>query len=437
MNVCPECFQNETLKRRLVEIRPRFPSSEKCRFHPTLKAVPLGEVGAIVDPAFRANYGFGRWMFDQEEGDDLRFIIQDMTGATEEAVVDSLVDWLVENDSYWPPDGEEAFYATDRNYVPIPLDGWRHSILWERFREAILHRQRFFNDRAKGFLDEIFDGIQHQADVSGRPTFYRTAPEDGTILYRARVVADEAAFRQISENPSGQMGTPPPALRRQGRMNAAGIPVFYGATERDTAVAELRPAVGARIAVAAFRSRRPLHVLDLTRFDRPGKRLDILSKNHAKRTTQWAFMQSFALEISKPILPGDEHLEYVPPQVVAEYLTSQPIRWRGNEVTPDAVMFRSAQRDGGRNIAIMGDAAKVLGATSAGGEHGDNRPAESDDLDYLDFVSPLTPRDNPGLEYVDGSIELVTVRSATYSIAVQNVLSDDVLSLPDVDEDRF
>ncbi|WP_162239465.1 RES family NAD+ phosphorylase [Aureimonas sp. Leaf324] len=317
------------------------------------------------------------------------------------------------------------------------MDGWRHSVLWERFREAILHRQRFFNDRAKGFLDEIFEGIQHQSDVSGRPTFYRSSADDGLIIFRARVVADEAAFRQIAKNPAASMGTPPPSLRRQGRMNAAGIPVFYGATERDTATAELRPAVGARIAVAAFRPQRPIHVLDLTRFDRPGKRLDILSKNHAKRATQWAFMQSFALEISKPVLPGDEHLEYVPAQVVAEYLTTQSVRWRGTDVTPDAVMFRSAQRDGGKNIAIMGDAAKVAGATTTVPEREGSRSTEPDDLDFYDFTSPLAPRENPGLEYVDGSIELVTVRSATYSVGVQHVSLGDADSPTGADEDRF
>lgn len=161
MNVCPECFENRTLKRRLVEIRPGFSDEERCELHPTRKAVPLEEVGKIVEPALRANYAIGDWMFDHQEGDDLHTVVNETTGADDDRVINALIGWLIENDDYWPPDGGEPFFADDQTYVPIRLDGWRHGALWRRFREAILHRQRFFNDPAKEFLAEIFDGIQN------------------------------------------------------------------------------------------------------------------------------------------------------------------------------------------------------------------------------------------------------------------------------------
>jgi hypothetical protein len=71
VNVCPECFENAILQRRIKEIRPQFPHEDKCDVHPNRKAVPIAEVGRIVDPALRANYGIGEWMFDHQEGDDL------------------------------------------------------------------------------------------------------------------------------------------------------------------------------------------------------------------------------------------------------------------------------------------------------------------------------------------------------------------------------
>ena len=286
MNVCPKCFDNPTLKRRLVEIRPGFPDGEKCQFHPTRKAVPLDEVGKIIEPALRANYGIGEWMFEHQEGDDLYTVVNETTGADDDHVITALIAWLIDNDDYWPPDGEEAFFAEDQTYVPIRLDGWRHGALWRRFREAILHRQRFFNDPAKAFLAEIFDGIQNQSDIDNKPAFYGLSPGDEPLFYRARVVADEQAFQSIAKDPAAQMGPPPPPLRRAGRMNAAGIAVFYGATERDTAIAELRPAVGSLISLAAFHVRRPIYVLDLTRFTRAGKQLDIFAKNQMVRATQ-------------------------------------------------------------------------------------------------------------------------------------------------------
>jgi len=374
MNVCPECFENSTLKRRLIEIRPRLPDGENCDFHPSRKAIPIEEVGKIVEPGLRANYAIGGWMFERQEGDDLHTVINETTGADDDRVIDGLIGWLIDNDDYWPPDGEEAFFADDQSYVPIRIDGWRHGATWRRFREAILHRQRFFNDPAKAFLAEIFNGIQNQSDINNKPAFYRLAAGDDQLFYRARLVTDEEQFRAIAKDPAGQMGPPPGNLRRAGRMNAAGIAVFYGATDKETAVAELRPAVGSLITVAAFRVHRSIHVLDLTRFTRAGRQLDIFAKNQMVRATQWAFMQSFASEISQPILPGGEHLEYVPAQVVAEYLTDQPVRWRREEVTPDAIMFRSAQRQGGKNIAVMGDAATICRTTPTASE--DAAPAK-------------------------------------------------------------
>ncbi len=437
MNICPACFDNPALKRRLTELRPKFPSSEKCQFHPTRKAVPLEEVGKIVEPALRANYAIGEWMYDHQEGDDLHTVVNDTTGADDDRVIQALIDWLIENDEYWPPDGEAAFYAEDQTYITIRLDGWRHGALWRQFREAILHRQRFFNDPAKAFLAEIFDGIQNQSDIDDKPAFYRLSPGDEPLFYRARLVADEDAFREIAKDAAGQMGPPPATLRRAGRMNAAGIAVFYGATEKETAVAELRPAVGSLISMAAFRVHRPIHVLDLTRFTRAGRQLDIFAKNQMVRATQWAFMQSFASEISQPILPGDEHLEYVPAQVVAEYLTNQPLRWRGSEVTPDAIIFRSAQRDGGKNIAVMGDAATICRAAPPVADGAVLAKRPDSDFDILDFASPLLEASNAGLEYVDGSVELLEVGSAVFATNTHYASPSTDLSVAGLDEPDF
>jgi hypothetical protein len=419
LNVCPECFGNTALKRRLVEIRPSFPDRERCDFHPRRKAVPLDEVGRIVQPALRANYAIGEWRFDEYEGDDLYTVVRDTTEAEDDAVAEGLADWLVANDFYWPQDGGQPFFHTDQAYVRMRIEGYHHSSLWRRFRESILHRQRFFNGPAKDFLAEIFEGVQNQSDVENKPAFYRLETEPETVLYRARIVSDEAAFAEIAKDPAKLMGPPPPGMRRAGRMNAAGIAVFYGANEKETAVAELRPAVGSLISVATFRIRQPIHVLDFSRFKGPGRRLDIFAKNQAARAAQWSFMLSFASEISQPILPGDEHLEYVPAQVVAEYLTNQPLPWHGEEVTANAIIFRSAQRMGGRNIAIMGDAGRVVAVTTGPPERATAK--RHDETDLLAFPSPIPKTAAAGLEYVEGSLELLLIGSATYTLSNQRV----------------
>ena len=414
MNVCPKCFSNSILERRITEIRPSFPDGQKCDLHPNRKGVPLEEIGKIIDPALRGNYTIGEWMFDHQAGDDLYTVVSETTGAEEDEVISSLVSWLTENDTYWPQDGEEAFYADDQSYVRLKPDGWHHSSLWRRFREEILFRQRFFSETARELLRDIFDGIQNQTDIAGKPAFYRLDPEDGMELFRARLIGGDADYKEIAADPASRMGAPPAHLRRAGRMNAAGIAVFYGATDTDTAIAELRPAVGAFVCIATFKLRRPLHVLDLTRFTRPGKQIDIFAKNQVKRSTQWAFMQSFSNEISKPILPGDEHLEYVPAQVVAEYLARHPMKWRGEEVAVEAIIFRSAQNPSGKNIAIVGDAAEAIRSDDAGHSFSPSPSSNTTDFDIFEFATMPRHPPTPGLELDGKSLTQFEITAARF-----------------------
>jgi len=52
---------------------------------PSRKAVPLEEVGKM-EPALRANYAIGEWMFESQEGDDLYTVINETAGADEDQV---------------------------------------------------------------------------------------------------------------------------------------------------------------------------------------------------------------------------------------------------------------------------------------------------------------------------------------------------------------
>jgi len=230
------------------------------------------------------------------------------------------------------------------------------------------------------------------------------------MLYRARRVSDHEQARGFAGKEGLELGPPPEKLRAAGRMNAAGIGAFYGALDQATCIAELRPAVGSLVCLGAFRPCRPIHVLDLTRFVRPGREVDIFAKNYLSSTTQWAFMRSFAVEISQPILPGDEHLAYVPAQAVAEYLTNQPVPWRGGEQMIEGLVFRSAQHKGGRNLVLFNDAGLVrteeevptaLGA--APGLH----PAGVPSL-------PARRQRHPALTYVPDSLKVVRITSADY-----------------------
>jgi len=358
--LCPQCFGNRGLRRRIIEIRPKFPD-EKCDFHPTLKGVPVQEVTKIIDEVFRSNYGFAERTYDGEAGDGLETIIYDLTGADEHNVVRAVIDQLIEDDDYWPPDGGEAFYHEDVNYERDDFALSTHSRLWDEFRDSIVHGQRFFNLSAKDLLKEIFDGVHLQRNTSGLGPVYMIEPgKDQASFYRARVTETKPVRQEIAQDIAGKLGPPPARSRRAGRMNPAGISTFYGAFDFETCITELRPTIGSCVTGAKFAITEPLCVLDTTQFRAPPKELNIFARDRIRRAAQWRFMRRFMDEIGQPISPTDEHLDYIPTQAVAEYLLyHHEFSFAGKSGKIEAIIYRSAQNPKGKNIAVLGGAAQV------------------------------------------------------------------------------
>jgi hypothetical protein len=138
----------------------------------------------------------------------------------------------------------------------------------------------------------------------------------GSSVYRARTHSQGKAPSCARE-----LGPPlPREARNSNRLSPAGIPVFYGALDRDTARAEAAASSTGRshITSGRFELRGDLTVIDLASdrvlpsiFDE--ERRDLLWKT-------W-FLREFVKDVSKPIKKdGAEHIDYVPTQIFTEYL---------------------------------------------------------------------------------------------------------------------
>lgn len=411
MNVCPDCFAVTGLKRRIIEIRK---DQEPCRcdFHPTKKGVSIEAVAAIVDPVFRDNYGGGPHdpYSIGPAGDELVDVIQELAQPDDWTVVEALRDALIEADDYWPGDGEEAFYDEDYRYH---ADIWTAALeaparLWRDFRRSLLHGQRFFNIEARDQLAEIFGGVHQQRDQQKQGPVYMISPGEAQgRFFRARVANDADQRERIAANIARELGPPPERKRRAGRLNPAGVVGFYGAFDPQTCVAELRPAVGAVVVAAEFAISEPICVLDTTLFEAKPKEADLYATNAQARAAQWNFMQSFMLEIAQPISPGDEHLDYLPTQAVAEYLNKHHrFTFAGEERTIDAVIYRSAQHPEGKNIVLLGEAARV------GLPPGVEPEAEDDLGDWVSLTRPVRPKAR--ILPVEGSLVKLKVSGASF-----------------------
>ncbi|GLK68915.1 hypothetical protein GCM10008179_25530 [Hansschlegelia plantiphila] len=432
--MCPKCFDDAGLERRLIEIRPDFPD-EKCDFHPTMKGIPVEDVANIIDDVFRNNYEIGQYRnYDGEyEGEDLESILYELTGASDHQVVSVLAKQLVDDDPYWPPDGDEPFYSDQLGYVKSQSAFAGHSRLWDEFRASIVHGQRFFNDRARELLSEIFDGIHLQRGMKAQSPVFEIRPGDPlSSVMRVRAEDDHNERQTIRSNVPRHLGAPPSRKRRAGRMNPSGITAFYGAFELETCIAELRPTVGSFVVGARFDIIEPLWVLDTTRFAEPFNEPNVFSKDHVKRTAQWRFMQRFMHEIAQPISANDEHLDYIPTQAVAEYLLNHhEFHLGGQERRIEAIIYSSAQHPEGRNIVLLGDACLV--------EPIEAKPAKPDPFigPFDDIVSSLPgrwpPKPLPRLSVRDQSFEIRRVNSAEFNAPIHH----DYDTMIDDDGDEF
>ncbi len=193
---------------------------------------------------------------------------------------------------------------------------------WRGFREHVKHRSRYM------FLDPTdatAPGGNGEIAIDQMPAALRAAIDAGGL---ARLLQAGTTYHRARPGPydpanppstAGELGSPPDANARNNRMTPAGISAFYGASTREGALAEVRAySDSPQLSIGAFVTARDMLVIDLvdlpavpSAFDEP--------RRHVRPAI--LFLREFATDVAVPAQPDDrEHLEYVPTQVVAEYL---------------------------------------------------------------------------------------------------------------------
>jgi hypothetical protein len=130
--------------------------------------------------------------------------------------------------------------------------------------------------------------------------------------------------------------------------------MFYSARERETALKETSmggPRMVWRLALGTFETGSDFHVLDLAELPPVPSAFDG-DRRHLIEPLR--FLHVFADEVSKPIRRNEqEHIEYVPTQIVAEYFRHLYERQTGERV--DGIAYRSAIQEGGSNVVLFID----------------------------------------------------------------------------------
>ena len=125
---------------------------------------------------------------------------------------------------------------------------------WHYFENALHSRTEGDRSEVDDVLMELFGDLNVYTTVDGDSVVRQRTPEDTTFeLWRGRVAQSKEEAALFIDYPSEQIGPPPQIIKGDevkppaGRMNRKGVSVFYGASNLDTCVAELRPPVGSYV----------------------------------------------------------------------------------------------------------------------------------------------------------------------------------------------
>lgn len=211
------------------------------------------------------------------------------------------------------------------------------STAWKDFREQILHRTRFVfwarKDTGEPYLGAGDVSVAKVLEAIGRLLvsfdLIKTLPA-GTFTYRARGHAQQEASRGWG---AAQVGTNlPKNTTSPSRMSPAGIPLFYGAGNVETALAEVARADDREFfTVGQFVTTEPVTVIDLTHVPTVPSIFDpVLGGTQG----QLRFLNELVDELRQPIDTARSNLDYVPTQVFCEYFLH--VFGSGEDAEPEA-----------------------------------------------------------------------------------------------------
>ena len=119
-----------------------------------------------------------------------------------------------------------------------------------------------------------------------------------------------------------EMGRPPVDKALNGRANPLGISYLYAASDVSTAISEVQPYKGEIITVARIRFTGTIAVADLRDPKRTVSPFELDEDDLESLYSEIPYLITLGEELSKPIIPREAELEYLPSQYLCEFIKS-------------------------------------------------------------------------------------------------------------------
>lgn len=209
---------------------------------------------------------------------------------------------------------------------------WRS--FW-KFEHATKYRTRYVHDpEVEAFLGTVLQTTEKRVEVLAQEN----------ILWRAQLGCGREPLYQegdyIDDIPVPHLPNrmkPFKGRANEGRANPKGIPYLYLATNRDTALAEVRPWMGSFISVGQFKTLRELRLVNCT----TDQRLHLYLKEPSAEKREESVWAQIDRAFARPISPSDDIADYVPTQIIAELFKANNF---------NGIAYRSSL-GGGHNVA--------------------------------------------------------------------------------------
>lgn len=238
---------------------------------------------------------------------------------------------------------------------------------WKSFCELVISRSRYFFLQAN---NEHYDPNQHDemnpvdilksvsSIVSELGMFEELLPTQE--LKRVRIVDDYS-----EATTAGDLGSPPlEYCKMANRMSPAGVSMFYGAFDLETAIKETyepQPNLIKKAVVGNFFPCRKLRLIDLSK---PFKVPSIFDEDQSHRFEK-SFLFDFIRDFTKAIEREDRaHIDYVPTQIVTEYF--RIILSNSGSSLIDGVIYPSSKNRGHKAAVIFADNSQCIDRASKG-----------------------------------------------------------------------
>jgi len=207
---------------------------------------------------------------------------------------------------------------------------------WQSYREfsrEVKHGNRYIHGaNVTEFLSQVLMTSKERI---------RTV-QTGSFFWRAQLGNDwKPVYVNGNKNTEEPVPFPPGRMKPvkfsapEERANPKGIPYLYLATDKETAMSEVRPWIGSYISVGQFKTLKKLHLIDCSIHHDRGVVFFIDEPSEKeKEQAVWADIDK---AFSEPVTMSDKSSDYVPTQIIAELFKNEGF---------DGVLYKSALSTG-------------------------------------------------------------------------------------------